>query len=315
MITTCVIGGTGAIGRHVLNLLLKKKRRVVVLGRKDKKTVVSLPNDVTYYSHDYGDVPFITNFLSGVDEVICLAYTTNPKTSYDNPITDLLTNLLPMVNLFQLASKTQIKKLIVVSSGGAVYGPVSKIPIREDCPTNPISPYGITKLAIEKYALMFHEINRLPVVIVRPGNSYGPGQKPFTGQGFVATTIGSILLGKEVVIFGTKGTVRDYVYVTDIAKGIVAAMEHGENGICYNLGSGKGRDNIEVLNQITALATKAGFKVNLKIFPKRPFDVETNILNSSLLKRDTKWKPQTNFGEGIRLTWDWYVNNQDKWRQ
>ncbi len=312
MITSCVIGGTGTIGLHVVDILVKRKRQVIVVGRRDQ-ALVSLPSGVNYYSHDYSDTTFLANLLSRVDEVVCLAYTTNPKTSFDSPMADLTTNLVPMVNLFQLASKTRVKKMVVVSSGGAIYGSVDKTPIREDCATNPISPYGITKLAIEKYALMFHRSDKLPVVIVRPGNSYGPGQKPFVGQGFVATTIASILAGKEVTVFGSKGTVRDYVYVTDIADGIMAAMEHGENGSCYNLGSGIGRNNLEVLHKISLLAAESGYKFKIKILPKRPFDVETNILDSSALKKATGWKIKTNFNQGIKLTWDWYLNNQDKW--
>ena len=102
-----------------------------------------------------------------------------------------------------------MQKLVLVSSGGTVYGNPSTVPVAEDHPTTPISPYGITKLAIEKYAAMYRLTAGLPVVCVRPGNAYGEGQRPFSGQGFIATAMASVIQGKEVVLFGERGTVRD----------------------------------------------------------------------------------------------------------
>ena len=102
--------------------------------------------------------------------------------------------------------------------------------------------------------MMFNDLNGLPVVCVRPGNAFGEGQKPFLGQGFIATAIASILNGQEVVVFGRTGTIRDYVHVVDVAKGIIASLERGKPGLCYNIGSGIGRSNKEVMDIIQPFA-------------------------------------------------------------
>jgi UDP-glucose 4-epimerase len=197
---------------------------------------------------------------------------------------------------------------VIVSSGGTIYGKAQNLPVPETHPTNPISPYGITKLAIEKYAMMFHEVKGLPVVCVRPSNAFGEGQKPFIGQGFVATAIVSILKKQKVILFGETGTIRDYIHVTDVANGIVAALEQGNPGMCYNLGSGFGRSNRAILDAILPFADLAKLQVQTEILPPRRFDVPANVLDCKKLIHETGWKINIPFEEGIRRTWSWFYN-------
>lgn len=304
----CVMGGTGFIGRHVVDLLLSKGYQLTVMGRNPVPTS-PLPEGVCYISGDYGDRRLLKNVLRDVDEIVNLAYTTVPKTSFENPVQDILSNLPAAVTLFKTASNHSIRKIVVVSSGGTIYGKASTLPITEDHPTNPISPYGITKLAIEKYAMMFNELDDLPIVCVRPGNAFGEGQKPFLGQGFIATAIASILNRQEVVIFGKTGTIRDYVHVVDVAEGIIASLEHGRPGLCYNIGSGIGRSNKEVMDIIQTFAEAAGFVPKIKELPPRLFDVPANVLDSRKLREATGWEPSVSFEEGIERTWNWFNNN------
>jgi UDP-glucose 4-epimerase len=306
---TCVIGGTGFIGCGVVNGLLAVGRQVSVIGRSPRPSR-TLPVGVAYRSGDLGNRDFLADALRGVDEVIDLAYTTVPKTSFDHPVDDIIGNLPAAVTLFQVAGELALKKVVVVSSGGVVYGNAVHLPITEDHPTNPISPYGITKLAVEKYALMYWKANALPVVCVRPANAYGEGQKPFIGQGFVATAIASILKGREVSIYGEDGTVRDYIHVLDVSSGIIAAMDNGTPGSCYNVGTGVGRSNRDVLNALFRLARAKGLNPVLKILPSRKFDVAANVLNSAKLFADAGWQAEIPFKEGIERTWDWFCCRQ-----
>ena len=298
----CVIGGTGFIGHSVVNRLLKGERKITVIGRNPLPPRC-LPEGVRYVAGDYGDGDFMTEVLQGVDEVINLAYSTIPKTSFDDPVQDILSNLPASVRLFEVASRLAVKKLVLVSSGGTVYGKAQTVPLSEEHPTNPISPYGITKLAIEKYAMMFKELKSLPVVIVRPANAYGEGQRPFVGQGFIATAIASILKGQEVVLFGETGTIRDYIYVSDVADGIIAVLEKGTPGCCYNIGTGIGRSNKDILDALYSYAESAGIEPRVKILPPRQFDVPANILECQKLYRETSWEPKVPFEEGIKKTW------------
>ena len=304
----CIIGGTGFIGSHLVEILLKQGRQLTVVGRNSHPSR-KLPEDVRYLAGDYGDRYFLTGVLQGMEEVICLAYTTVPKTSFENPIDDILSNLPASVNLFETAVSLGIKKLVLVSSGGTVYGKTSDLLISESHATNPISPYGITKLAIEKYAFMYHEIAALPVVCIRPGNGYGDGQRPFVGQGFVATAMASLLQGREIILFGESGTIRDYVHVDDIARGIFAALERGAPGSCYNIGSGIGKSNRDVLNAIFHHARAAGLEPRVRTEPLRLFDVPANVLDCTKLRNETGWQHIVAFEEGIKRTWEFFLND------
>ena len=175
-------------------------------------------------------------------------------------------------------------------------------------PTNPISPYGITKLTLEKYSGMFASINGLPVSIARPANAYGEEQATFTGQGFIATAIQSILLGKKIGVFGKQGTIRDYLHTSDIAKGIISILDHGYAGEAYNIGSGIGRNNMDVLDFIKPLAMNIGLSIELNILPERTFDVPVNILNSQKLQNISGWYPEIPFEEGIQRTWNSFLS-------
>jgi len=304
----CIIGGTGFIGSEVVRQLASKDIELVVIGRNNKPTR-PLPDNVKYYQGDYGDKYFLEGVLSNVDEVIHLAYSTVPKTSFEDPVNDISTNLPATVKLLETALKFNISKLLLVSSGGTIYGKAGKLPIAEDHQFNPISPYGITKLVTEKYAMMYREMYGLPVVCVRPGNAYGEGQFPFKGQGFIATAIASILQNKEVAIFGEGGTIRDYIHVQDVAGGILAAFEKGIPGNCYNISSGVGRSNMDILNALRPYAEKMGLKINIKSCHARKFDVPANILDSTKITLQTGWKPVVSFEKGLERTWNWILEN------
>jgi UDP-glucose 4-epimerase len=299
----CVIGGAGFIGTHVTQQLVDAGRDVIVLGRR-AMPVGHLPPTVTYVSGDYGNREVLKDVLRGVDGLVDLAYATVPQTSFADPIFDILANLPPSVQLLQEAAVAKVRKVVLVSSGGTVYGNAKSLPIDEEHPTFPISPYGITKLTIEKYAGMFHQVADLPVVIARPGNAYGEGQRAFAGQGFIATAVHSIIRGETISMFGAEGTLRDYLYVSDIASGIVAALDCGEPGNAYNIGSSIGRSNLDVLREIEPLATRAGYSLRTETIPARRFDVPANVLDSRKLAAVSGWRPQIGFASGIERVWE-----------
>lgn len=305
----CVIGGAGFIGSHLVKELLATGRTVRVAGRRDPSQI-HLPKEVEYFQGDIRNRDFLEKILKNVNEVVDLAYSSVPKTSYENPILDINDNLPGSVGLLDIASNLDIKKLVFVSSGGTVYGEPQYLPLDENHPTNPISPYGITKLALEKYAQMYYKLKKLPVVCVRPSNPFGEGQKAFIGQGFIATGIASVLAGQELKIFGERGTIRDYIYIADLARATVAALDFGLPGNCYNAGSGHGLSNLDVIEQIAAVSKKYDLTPIVSHLPPRLFDVSANVLDSKKLIDISGWSPQVNFSEGIERTWDWFYKNR-----
>lgn len=302
---TLIVGGGGFIGSHLAHHLARQGgRKIFVVGRSAAPRF-SLPDNVSYVQGDVGDAAFIGDLLDNCDEVVDLAYATVPKTSFDDPVHDVLVNLPSSVVLLRQASKHKLRRLVLVSSGGTVYGNAAYLPIDETHPTNPVSPYGITKLALEKYALMFHRLEGLPVVIVRPGNPYGPNQLGNLGQGFVGAALFAMLQRQPVRVFGERGTVRDYVFIEDLVAGLSAALNHGAVGETYNIGTGIGLDNRAVLDVLDKVAYSSGYTVDIKTQPSRPFDVAANVLSSARLTYVSGWRPRIEFSEGIARTWAW----------
>jgi UDP-glucose 4-epimerase len=302
--TTWLIGGGGFIGSELAHQMAATGRQVAVLGRSTTPRG-ALPTGSRYVVGDYGDERIQAEIAGSADEVVHLAYATVPQGSYADPYSDITANLPPTVRLFRALAGGREPKVVFLSSGGTVYGPTSAALITEDEPTHPISPYGITKLALEKYARMMFATAGLPVVVVRPANAYGERQTARGGQGFVAAAIDAILRDEPVSVYGEQGTVRDYVHVSDVAEGIVAALEHGEPGGVYNIGTGEGRSNLDVLAALETLAASADppHRVATAISRPRPFDVPRNVLDSSRLRVASGWAPKVGFDEGIGRCW------------
>ena len=265
-----------------------------------------LPIGVRYAQILSGDYEALGRLLDDCDEIVDLAHATVPKTSFDDPIRDLTLNLPFNVKLLELASLRKLRRIVFVSSGGTVYGDANYLPIDESHPTNPISPYGITKLAIEKYGLMYWRTRQLPIVIVRPSNPYGPGQYPNLGQGFIAAAIHNVIREQPITVFGERGAVRDYIYIDDLAAGIAAALDFGTPGSIYNIGSGSGLSNISVIEKIDLLAGASGSpRATIRIEPPRSFDVAQNVLSVKKMAEELNWKPMMGIDEGLDRTWSW----------
>jgi UDP-glucose 4-epimerase len=302
-INTLVIGGSGYIGGYLVPQLMATGRKVTVLGR-GKTPRYELPENAMYISGDFAKVELITRLLDTHQEVVHLAYATVPNTSFDNPLADLLQNLPATVQLFSESADRGVK-LVLVSSGGTVYGEVNELPIRETHRTKPISPYGVTKLTLENYAHLYAATHGLKFVCIRPANAYGVGQMPFIGQGFISTAMASAIRGLPIKIFGKHGTVRDYLYVSDLASGIVSALEHGQLTETYNLGSGVGLSNLAVIEKFSPLMHEIGCVIDVENLPERAFDVKANILNSLKMHKHTGWVQQVDFNDGLRRTFEW----------
>jgi UDP-glucose 4-epimerase len=301
-----VIGGSGFIGSAVVKKLKKTKRRIIVIARSNKPEK-KLPKNTQYIKANLDDLNLLESLINKKTEIIHLAHTSVPKTSLVNPIKDLEDNLYPSIRFFDLISRTKIKKIVFVSSGGTVYGQTNKLPIKEESSTNPICPYGITKLAIEKYAKLYNKIRGLPVTIVRPSNAYGPGQNPFAPQGFIATAIASIINNKTINLFGKIGTVRDYIYIDDVAEGVAKALDYQGKSLVFNIGTGVGFNNKQVLDLLRSTGKERYKNIKLKILPARSFDVRANVLDYSRLAKAMGWKPKISLKKGLEQTWDYFL--------
>ena len=304
-ICTLVIGGGGFIGSPLVRLLANAGRKVTVLGRR-KQAEISLQEGIAYVQGDFANLELIRRLLDDHDEVINLAYASKPNTSFANPIADLQDNLQATVQLF-LEVATRGLKLIVISSGGTVYGQTENASLSENDPTRPISPYGLTKLTIEHYAHLYAATMGLQYICLRIANAYGIGQEPHAGQGFISTAIALSAHGKPITIFGDGQVIRDYVYVDDVAKAICLALVNGKHSQTYNIGSGIGRSINDVVALLAPIMKDLGHDVACEYLPERPFDVRRNVLNCSKAKRDLGWSASTDFVDGLTWSRDWIL--------
>ena len=309
MFDTCVIGGHGFIGRSLVDHLSATGRRVLVVGRRP--AIQGLPKDAQYCALDIADTSAVKAALRGIPEIIDLAYGTAPKTSFDDPILDVQVNLPPSISLMTAVSELEPRAFILVSSGGTVYGDPDTLPIAESHQLRPLSPYGITKYAVERYGALFHRSKGLPVIIARPSNAYGEAQDASQGQGFIGAAVRKYLSGQRIPIFGFPGTIRDYIYVSDVAKALIAILEKGRIGEAYNIGSGQGRNNAEIVEQLAALAAVRGMpEPEIELLSGRFFDVKTSVLDINKLQSLTGWKPEIRLDEGMERVLDFFLRKQ-----
>lgn len=297
----CILGGGGFIGQWVALQLLARGDSVVVIGRSQRPP--GLPAKADYIMAEYGTDKVLAKVMEQVEALIHLAYATVPSTSFSDPIYDLMANVPSSVVLFQQAAAIGIKRLVFVSSGGTVYGDTEALPIREEASTNPISPYGITKLTIERYAHMYHSLMGLPVVTLRPGNAYGVRHDGTPGGGFVTAAVRSAVNSTPLHIFGDGTAIRDYIHVSDIAAGIIAGLVDGVSGETYNIGTGIGHSNTDIVRLVeTVLGSEQG-EIEIQYQPFRGFDVAANVLDSSRLAAASGWEPKVSIEAGIEELW------------
>lgn len=298
-----VVGGGGFIGQTLAQRLVGRDDCEIVAVGRSPQPRHALPQGVRYESGNITDAAFVEPLVRWADAVIDLAYATTPKTSFDDPVYDVISNLPASVSLQRIASEAGVGMYLLVSSGGTVYGAPARLPIDEAHANNPISPYGISKLVTEKYAAFFHQMKNLPAVVARPGNAYGAAQYGANPQGFIGVVMHAILNRRPIDIYGQRGTIRDYIYVDDLADGLIAILEQGVIGETYNLGSGVGTDNLAVLDLIRQVIG-VEHRIQVATHPLRPFDVSANVLDCKRMQRDTGWRARTDLKQGIQETWE-----------
>jgi UDP-glucose 4-epimerase len=306
---TILIGGAGFLGSSIIIPLLKSDREVMIIGRKERPKEID-PR-IIYTKCDGDNIKELADILKDAREIIDFSYTTTPQTSFEDPLSDLESNLPRAVRLFEACKQLKkLERLVIISSGGTVYGKVSKYPITELFPTLPVSPYGITKLTIEKYAYLYKVLYNLPTIVLRPANIYGERSRQNRTQGFINISMEQALRAETIHVYGKVGTIRDYVYISDFNSAIKMILDAGVVGATYNIGTGIGTNNIELLHKISLLARKHNLKITYKTLPERFFDVPSNILDSSRLTNDTGWHAKVSLDEGLEYTWNWLVRQK-----
>jgi UDP-glucose 4-epimerase len=299
-----VTGGAGFIGAHLVDSLIAAGYKVRVL---DRTPVEIRPTwlesaQIEYMMGDFSDHSLIDAALKDIDLIYHLVSTTIPATSNIDPVFDVQSNLIGTLSLLQSALQAGVKKVIFVSSGGTVYGKPKSLPIREIDPTDPICSYGITKLAIEKYLHMFHELHGLEFLVFRLANPFGEKQRP-GAQGVIAAFIHKLANSQPIEIWGDGTVVRDYIYIRDVVDVLVRGISYSGTSHIFNLGGGQGRSLNEIIETLRAVT---GRTIDCNYKSARPLDVPKSVLDIGLVKQEFNWHPSHDFPGDIRKTWEWF---------
>lgn len=300
-----VIGGCGFIGSHVVDRLLAEGCGVRVLDRRPEAFRAPLPG-VEYIQGDLNDSAQLYEALSGMDAVLHLASTTVPATSNLDPVSDVSGNLVSALKLLEGMRASGVRKLVYLSSGGTVYGVPRCDPVPEDHPLNPISSYGVVKVAVENYLFMERQLHGLDYVVLRASNPYGPRQGHTGIQGVIGTCLWRLARREQIEVWGDGSIVRDFLHVRDLAGLCYLALQSDRSGI-YNAGRGEGTSVAEVIDRIRATVAADSPDIELRQIhrPGRNFDVPRVVLDIGRARRELGWAPEIPLSEGLAQTWTW----------
>jgi UDP-glucose 4-epimerase len=301
---TLILGGNGFIGSHLIDKLLSEGHKVRVFDKYEERYRKPLAS-VEYHYGDFGNRGLLTDAVQNIDVVYHLISTTLPKTSNDDPVFDVQSNVIETLFLLEQCVTHKVTKIVFISSGGTVYGNPHKLPVSEDAQTDPLCSYGIAKLTIEKYLMLFNHMYGLNYMILRPSNPYGIRQNSNGIQGAIAVFLGKIARGENVEIWGDGNVTRDFIYIKDLVDGIYKASIRDTHSRVFNLGSGKARTINEILKIIKDV-TKTD--VNTTFLSKRGFDVQNIFLDITRAQQELAWSPVTSLEAGIEYTWDFIRN-------
>jgi UDP-glucose 4-epimerase len=300
-VSCVVLGGGGFIGTHLCRALKSHGVRVRGFGRS--RTNLDALDGIPWTNGEFTDRAALARVVEGCDVVFHLVGGSTPDSSNKDPLGDLLSSTVPTLQLLEICRTSMVRKVLFVSSGGTVYGIPNVIPIPESAPTDPISAYGVSKLAVEKYLALYHHLHGSDFSVLRVANPFGPYQQPDRRQGLVAAFMHRIALGQPVEIWGDGKIVRDFIYIDDVIEALLAAVTYNGPHHVFNVGAGVGRSVLDVVNDIAQVLKRPD---TVRIYkPGRASDVPVNILDIALIGREFGWSPRTKWTQGLRQTAEW----------
>lgn len=294
-----VTGGAGFIGSHVVDLLIEAGHDVVVVDNLVTGRKSNLNPKAKFYEVDVRSPQLEEVFKIERPEIVDHhAAQMDVRLSVADPLYDADINIMGGLNLLNMCVKYEVRKVIYISSGGAVYGEPVYLPCDEKHPVQPLCPYGASKYMLELYLYMYQQTHGLDYSIIRYPNVYGPRQDPTGEAGVVAIFTGQMLRSQPVTIFGDGKQVRDFVYVEDCARANLMLLKQG-SGKVYNLGYGVGT----TINQIfQGLKEVTGYLPQANYGPAKLGETFQIYLSADCVKNDLGWEPTIPLIEGLRKT-------------
>lgn len=304
---TLVTGGAGFIGSHVVDRLLGAGHEVLVVddlstGRREQAAEGCRFEQLDITAP--GLMPLVEGFQPEV--VLHLAAQMDVRKSVADPLHDTRTNVLGTVNVVTAAAQAGVRKVLFASSGGTVYGEPETLPVREDAPLRPASPYGAAKVAGENYVAAFGRLHGFAWTSLRLGNVYGPRQDPHGEAGVVAIFGTAMLEQRRTLVFGDGSSSRDYVHVDDVVEAFVQCLDSRTDGEVFNVGTGRST-GVRELHTLMAKACGAADAPEHR--EPRLGELQHIALEASALAAATGWAPRIALEAGLPGTVEWIAGS------
>ncbi|HOJ22347.1 MAG TPA: NAD-dependent epimerase/dehydratase family protein [Armatimonadota bacterium] len=300
-----VTGGAGFIGSHVVDRLIADGHQVVVVDDLSNGKRENLNPAATFYQMDIQDPALADLFEKEKPEIVNHhAAQMDVRRAVEDPVFDARVNILGFLNVLENCVRHQVRKVIFISSGGAVYGEPEQLPAEETHPIRPITPYGVTKYTGEKYLYFYRAVHKLDYTVLRYANVYGPRQDPHGEAGVVAIFIGLLARGETPTVFRYPDgeMLRDYVFVRDVVEANIAAMSRG-SGQEFNIGTGRGTS---VSDLLAAVQRVMGTDIEPRYGAARPGEIRQTYLAIERAARLLDWRPKVSLEQGLYETAEWF---------
>lgn len=294
-----ITGGAGFIASHISDEYVNLGHEVFVLDNLSTGFKENVNSKTTFINADIRDRELTELFeAQKFDVVNHHAAQMDVRKSVADPTFDANTNIIGTINLLQNCVKNGVKKFIFSSTGGAVYGEQEYFPADEKHPTSPLSPYGISKLAVEKYLFFYNKQYGLNYSILRYANIYGPRQNPFGEAGVIAIFTSKLLAGEQPIVNGDGTQTRDYVFVKDVVKANAKVLEDEIPDI-LNVGTGIETNVNEIFNILNKIINNGQIE---KHGPAAPGEQLRSVITSDKFYERLNWKPTTKLEDGLKET-------------
>lgn len=297
-----VTGGAGFIGSHVSKLLLDQSHQVTILDNLSHSKREAIDSRATFYEIDLLDQVKLEEILPGHDAVIHMASLIEVGESVKFPIQFAQNNIVGTVTLLEAMKNTKVLK-IIFSSSACVYGKPSQTPITEtDLLGSQENPYGLTKVSMEQFCILYNTLLSFDVTILRYFNPYGPGELHTPETHAIPNFIKAALNKKPIPLYWQGNQIRDFIYIEDLAQAHVKAVD--QTGLhIYNVGTETGVKVMDIVDKIFKIL---GYEVPVEDKGERKGDVYSLVASAEKIKKELGFKPQVNLDEGLRKTIEFF---------
>lgn len=297
-----ITGGLGQVGSYICEELVRAGNLVTVLDNNSSNVDRQFPDstdDVKYIKDDIRDIDVVNDIVKNNDAIIHCAAQISVAYSVQDPLFDAGNNILGTLNLLNAARSFDVRKFIYFSSA-AIFGDPVYLPVNEQHPLNPMSPYGVSKMSGEKYAMAFNAVYGLPATVIRPFNIYSPRQDPSNPySGVISKFIDNVRNGKPPVIFGDGSATRDFVSVHDVVDMVMLMLEKDEaEGKVFNCGTGQSTRIDELAQMVIDLYGRDGMKPEFR--PERPGDIKYSYADISMARKALGYEPKVSLRDGLQ---------------